>query len=161
MGNSHEDCSCRAAASPYAIRIAKTDDDIEACFDVMRQLRPHLVRADFVPTVRRQISCGYLLAFLESDGEPWAVAGYRIIENLANGRVLYVDDLVTAADRRSQGFGEALFGWLVERARDHNCATLELDSGVQRHDAHRFYLTRRMDISSYHFRLVLAKHGGQ
>jgi hypothetical protein len=30
---------------------------------------------------------------------------------------------------------------------------VELDSGVQRHDAHRFYLTNRMVISSYHFRL--------
>ncbi len=148
-------------ASPFTIRVAETDEEITACFDIMRQLRPHLVRADFGLTVRRQISGGYLLAFLESDGEPRAVAGYRIIENLANGRVLYVDDLVTDADRRSQGFGEALFDWLVEQARDQNCATLELDSGVQRHGAHRFYLTHRMDISSYHFRLVLGKGQGK
>ncbi|MGZ5001726.1 MAG: GNAT family N-acetyltransferase, partial [Chthoniobacterales bacterium] len=30
-----------------------------------------------------------------------------------------------------------------------------LDSGVQRFDAHRFYLMKRMKISSHHFSLEL------
>ena len=140
-----------------SIRIAETDADIEACFDVMQQLRPHLIPPDFVSRVRRQMRDGYTLAFLQSGGATCAVAGYRIIENLANGRVLYVDDLVTDAGRRSEGFGEMLFEWLVEQASEQNCATLELDSGVQRHGAHRFYLTHRMHISSYHFRLTVGE----
>ena len=28
---------------------------------------------------------------------------------------------------------------------------IDLDSGVQRHDAHRFYLRERMAITSHHF----------
>jgi hypothetical protein len=48
-----------------------------------------------------------------------------------------------------------LLDWMIERAREENCKSLELDSGVQRFDAHRFYLTNRMVISSHHFRLVL------
>ena len=56
---------------------------------------------------------------------------------------------------RSAGYGGQLFDWLVERARAEGCRTLELDSGVQRFDAHRFYLVRRMSIVSHHFRLVL------
>lgn len=137
------------------IQIAETDTDIAACFPVMRQLRPHLLGADFVDIVRRQMEGGYSLAFLATEGTPRAVAGFRFIENLASGRLLYVDDLVTDAERRSAGHGEKLFGWLVERARERGCNTLELDSGVQRHGAHRFYLMRRMEISSYHFRLRL------
>lgn len=121
----------------------------------MRQLRTHLLEVEFVPTVRRQAVGGYHLAFLESEGSVRAVAGFRFIDNLAGGRILYVDDLSTDAAVRSQGYGSRLFSWLVERAREAGCNNLELDSGVQRFDAHRFYLTNRMVISSHHFRFQL------
>ena len=53
------------------------------------------------------------------------------------------------------GYGKTLLDLLTERAREADCQALELDSGVQRFDAHRFYLTNRMIISSHHFRLSL------
>jgi GNAT superfamily N-acetyltransferase len=137
------------------IRLAETDGEILRCFPVMRQLRTELREADFVVTVREQFAGGYLLACLESAGSVCAVAGYRFIDNLYSGRVLYVDDLATDAAVRSRGYGGRLFDWLVERAREERCHTLELDSGVQRFDAHRFYLGKRMVISSHHFRLTL------
>lgn len=121
----------------------------------MRELRTHLEPDSFVARVRLQEREGYRLAFLEENGAVSSVAGFRYLENLASGRVLYVDDLVTAPDRRSGGSGGKLFDWLVEQARARGCATLELDSGVQRFGAHRFYLRRRMNISSHHFRLPL------
>jgi GNAT superfamily N-acetyltransferase len=119
----------------------------------MAQLRPHLESAAFVATVRRQAAGGFALAMLERDGHVQAVAGFRVIDNLVGGRILYVDDLVTDAAARSHGYGRALIDWLTTRARTENCRYLELDSGVQRFDAHRFYLVNRMHIASYHFRL--------
>jgi GNAT superfamily N-acetyltransferase len=122
----------------------------------MRELRPHFKSAEkFVQQVLRQQRDGYLLAFLEADGEVRAVAGYRFLESLFSGKFLYVDDLVTRDRDRSRGFGGALLDWLVEQARANRCDTLELDSGVQRFDAHRFYLLKRMNISSYHFRIKI------
>jgi GNAT superfamily N-acetyltransferase len=122
----------------------------------MRELRPHFKSAEkFVQQVLRQQRDGYLLAFLEADGEVRAVAGYRFLESLFSGKFLYVDDLVTRDRDRSRGFGGALLDWLVEQARAHGCDTLELDSGVQRFDAHRFYLLKRMNISSHHFRIKI------
>ena len=85
-----------------------------------------------------------------------AVAGFRLLEQLKAGLVLYVDDLVTDADARSSGHGEALLNWLVAYAREQGCAAFELDSGVQRYEAHRFYLLNGMVISSHHFRLKLS-----
>src|SRR5688572_21205946 len=121
----------------------------------MHQLRMQLVEGEFLGRVRLQEQSGYQLAYLEEDGDVKAVAGFRYLENLYSGRVLYVDDLVTDSAGRSRGYGKALLGWLVELARSENCQTLELDSGVQRFEAHRFYLTNRMVISGHHFRLVL------
>lgn len=67
--------------------------------------------------------------------------------------MLYVDDLVTDDTVRSKGYGKAMLDWLLSQARSEHCDTLELDSGVQRFDAHRFYLVHRMAIVSHHFRM--------
>jgi GNAT superfamily N-acetyltransferase len=130
---------------------AETDVDIARCFQVMQQLRPQLIEAEFVERVRRMQAEGFILAYLAVDGVVCAVAGYRYHEKLFSGRTLYVDDLVTDSAERSRGFGGKLLTWLADEARVRGCALLELDSGVQRFDAHRFYLRERMHISAYHF----------
>ena len=123
----------------------------------MRQLRPHFKTApDFVAQVRRQQSQGYLLAFVESDQGIQAVAGYRYLESLLSGKFIYIDDLVANEETRSQGFGGQLLDWLIAQAVAHGCEQLELDSGVQRFDAHRFYFRKRMKIASYHFSIKTA-----
>ena len=140
----------------FRIAIAKTPEEIGRCHAVMRELRPLFTnRKKFVERVLRQQRDGYLLAFVKADGEVRAVAGYRFLESLFSGRFLYVDDLVTRARDRSAGYGGKLFDWLIEQAREKDCEHLELDSGVQRFDAHRFYLVKRMKISSYHFSLPI------
>lgn len=138
------------------IAIATTDQQVRRCFPVMRELRTHIVdEAEFVVRIQRQQTQGYQLAFLESDSEVRAVAGYRCLESLFSGKNLYVDDLVTRDSDRSRGFGGELIDWLIKEARARGCETLELDSGVQRFDAHRFYFSKRMSISSYHFRITV------
>lgn len=136
---------------------ATSDADIHRCFAVMVQLRPHLVAAEFVTQVQRMQADGYRLAFLEADGAVRAVAGYRTYEKLFSGKNLYVDDLVTDATQRSRGHGAALLRWLAGEARRLGCVQLELDSGVQRFEAHRFYFRERMHISSYHFVMGLTR----
>ena len=138
------------------IAIADTVEDIRRCFPVMRELRTHITDAeDFVERVQRQRKQGYQLAFVESEGQVCAVAGYRFLESLFSGKNLYVDDLITRDSDRSRGFGGELLDWLMEEACKNGCESLELDSGVQRFDAHRFYFTKRMSISSYHFRIKI------
>jgi GNAT superfamily N-acetyltransferase len=143
------------AEGPREVRVAESDEEIRRCFAVLSQLRPHLEEAELVPRIRRMQAEGFLLAALEEEGEVRAVAGYRYLDLLHTGRTLYVDDLVTDAEHRSRGHGAALFRWLAEQARLHGCATLTLDSGVQRFEAHRFYLRERMSIVSHHFSLPL------
>ena len=139
-----------------SVKLAKSDAEILRCYPIMLQLRPHLKENEFVGRVRSQQTGGFHLAYASGARDaPHAVTGFRILENLMQGTFLYVDDLVTDADDRSKGWGQLLFDWLVNYARAHGCNTLELDSGVQRHGAHRFYLRNRMDIVSYHFRVAL------
>jgi GNAT superfamily N-acetyltransferase len=137
------------------VSLARNDQEIQSCFDVMAALRPHLKREQFVSRVRRQQEgSGYELAYLAA-GTVKAVAGFRISECLAWGKFLYVDDLVVGSSDRSQGYGGILFDWLIDYARAAGCDEFHLDSGVQRFDAHRFYLRKRMAIEAHHFGLKL------
>ena len=137
------------------ISLAVDDREIQSCYPVMSELRPHVGADEFLKRVRRQMeAAGYGLAYL-SDGEVKAVAGFRVSECLAWGKFMYVDDLVSKDGERSKGYGGELFDWLVEYARREGCEQFHLDSGVQRFAAHRFYLNRRMSIEAHHFGLKL------
>lgn len=133
------------------IQIAENPAEISACYAVMAQLRPQYAQSEFMAQVQRQMNDGYRLASLSADGTVQAVAGFRLLENLAWGRFLYVDDLVTDQNSRSQGHGKTLLAWLTEHARHLGCAQLHLDSGAHRKDAHRFYLREGMENAGFHF----------
>jgi GNAT superfamily N-acetyltransferase len=133
------------------VKLAETPEAIERCFRVMSHLRPHVAAPEFVPRVQAQQKQGFRLAYLEDKREVVAVAGYRVMEMLASGRTLYVDDLVTDETRRSRGYGKALLDWLQTRAREEACSTFSLDSGTQRQEAHAFYFRERMRVTSFHF----------
>jgi GNAT superfamily N-acetyltransferase len=133
------------------LKIAKTDEEILGCFDVMAELRPHLKRDDFVKTVRIMETDGYRLTFLEDSGLIVAVAGYRICTNLFMGKHLYVDDLVTSSKARSKGYGETMINWLRNTATEAGCNYFHLDSGTHRSQAHKFYFRQGFTIASYHF----------
>jgi GNAT superfamily N-acetyltransferase len=95
---------------------------------------------------------GYRLVTLYEKDAVRAVAGYRFMEMLYCGKIMYVDDLNTDEAHRSKGFGKALMDWLKAEAKVHGCTQLHLDSGVQRERTHRFYFREGLAISAYHFR---------
>ena len=118
---------------------------------VLQELRPHLTADSFVAIYAEGHPQGLRFTSADRDGRCVAVAGWRVHATTVAGRKLYVDDLVTAAAARSTGVGRALLSYLQERAAEAGCSVLDLDSGVHRFDAHRFYLRERMAITSHHF----------
>jgi GNAT superfamily N-acetyltransferase len=82
------------------------------------------------------------------------VAGFVVGTKLAWSKHLYVDDLVTAAQHRSRGAGAKMISWLKAHALELGCQQLHLDSGVQRFEAHRFYLREGFNIGSHHFSIT-------
>lgn len=138
------------------IKKMTSESEIKATFPVMKQLRTHLSEDQYLTMVNRQGHTGnYQVAAVIEDDDVKCVAGYRVSECLAYGRFLYVDDLVTGENARSSNYGKQMMDWLIEEAKNLDCLQLHLDSGVQRHSAHRFYLRERMDITAFHFGLVI------
>lgn len=138
------------------IKIAGTDKEIEDCFAVMTELRPHIAHADFVPTVKRLMAqTNFRMVYLEDEGVVKAVGGFRIAEWLAGGKYLEIEDLATRDGERSRGCGGKLFDWLVAHAKKNGCDQLRLVSHVRRFGAHRFYLGKRMIIEAHYFSMSL------
>jgi len=130
---------------------AKTDTEIEACFEIMAELRPHLKRQEFVSSVREMEAEGFRLIYLAIENKIVAAAGYRISTNFFMGKHLYVDDLVTTDAERSSGYGRRMIKWLLGKAERSDCKFLHLDSGTHRGRAHKFYFQQGFTIASYHF----------
>ena len=129
----------------------KTEDEIQACFSVLTQLRPHIKVEEFQDRILSQFKHGYQLAAVLDDNSIMAVAGYNFNENLAWGKYLYIEDLITHLKHRSHGFGKMLLSWLHDEARNTHCDQLHLDSGIQRKEAHRFYEREGMMFASHHY----------
>jgi len=123
---------------------------------VLRELRPHLTSESFAAVYERGHPQGLRFTAAYVDDRCVGVAGWRIVATTAHVLKLYVDDLVTTEAARSQGVGRVLLSALVERARAAGCLVLDLDSGVHRADAHRFYMREGLTISSFHFVRSLA-----
>jgi GNAT superfamily N-acetyltransferase len=136
--------------------------ETELVYDAMSELRPSFAdpreMAIRIDQVQRREGYRLLGAFLPGSETAAAVAGFRILHNLAWGRTLYVDDLATRAEFRGRGLGSALLRRLMEEARRQGCDQFHLDSGVgpDRQAAHRLYMNCGLRITSHHFATELS-----
>ncbi len=137
------------------IKLAQTDAEKLACFPVLKELRTHLEKTEFLPQLKRLETQDYQLVYVEDGGRVVAVAGFWLSEALAYGKYMHVYDLVTSETGRSKGYSKALMNYLKDLAREAGCVQLHLDSGVQRFRAHKFYLREGFVISGHHFQQVL------
>lgn len=133
--------------------------DAALALPALRELRSHSPaledEASFAAHLAAAQAEGYRLtgAFEDARTDAAAVAGYRVMETLAYGRILYLDDLSTLPDARGKGHARALLDWLDAEAVRLGCVALHLDSGVgpARFTAHRQYLKHGMNITAHHF----------
>jgi GNAT superfamily N-acetyltransferase len=141
------------------VQLAKTEEQIMKCWKVMHALRPHLVEKEFAALVKRmQENDHFQMAYIEEDGIAAAAMGFVTGEKLVRGRFIYVDDLSTLQEHRKKGYGSKLLDWVFQYARDNHFDQVHLDSGTNpgRYDAHRLYLSKGFNITSFHFMWVVS-----
>ena len=76
---------------------------------------------------------------------------YVELNSVRFGQRCWVEDFAVDPERRSQGVGAALLHAAKEWARTAGASHLELDSGLARTDAHRFYEREGGTRQSYTF----------
>ena len=130
--------------------LIESQDDIALCFDAFKELRPHIDKQGFLDQVARQAKDSYKIVAIKNDGSVPSAAGFRITEFLAWGKVLYIDDLTTCQEYRGNGYAAALLDWLINYAKENGCDAVHLDTGHNRHAAHKLYLKKGFNITSHH-----------
>lgn len=132
-----------------------TRDEFDTAYPVLVQLRDHLSRDEYHHRLSVQRAQGYRLFARSIDGEIVALAGIAQRHNFYSGDHVFIYDLVTDADHRSEGHGSALLDFIDDWARDHGCEHVSLDSGLWRDRAHEFYESHGYERYCYNFRKTL------
>jgi ribosomal protein S18 acetylase RimI-like enzyme len=120
--------------------IVESKVDLERCYPVMKELRPHLSFGDYLSIYdESHARDGYEIVAIEEKGEIIAVMGYRFLFDYVRGKHVYIDDLVCAENARSKGLGAELLKLAEEIAAESDCKTLRLCTGVENQRGMKFY----------------------
>jgi GNAT superfamily N-acetyltransferase len=122
---------------------------------VHRQLRPQ-IPVDYAAKMRGIFAGGGEMCIVAEGEAVLGIAVYRAFENTFSGLRFYVDDLVTDEAARSRGVGHALMEYLSAEARRRGSTWVELESGTQREQAHKFYFREGMTVIGFSFRKLLS-----
>jgi GNAT superfamily N-acetyltransferase len=76
---------------------------------------------------------------------------YLELNSVRFGRRCWVEDLAVDPRRRSQGVGGRLLDAAADWARERGATHIELDTGLARNDAQRFYARREPDSVGYSY----------
>lgn len=138
---------------------AKSKEEFLECWPVVSELRPNLDRDQYIILILYMLDEHYKLLYIKQGGCVVAICGYRLTTMLHRGRGLYIDDLGTLSSARGNGYASALLRHVSLEAARQELSCIHLDSGPQRHEAHRLYLNHGFHISDLHFeKPVTGKH---
>ena len=96
-----------------------------------------------------------LLLALEGSAIVGICSVYLDLRSIRYGDRCWLEDLAVDPESRSAGIGAALLAAAKDWARERGASHLELDSGEDRHDAHRFYERERPAWRSKQFSWLL------
>lgn len=129
----------------------KSPEGFRSAFKLLKELRPELELKPYLARLKDMLGAGYRMAAFVQDGEMVAMAGFVVSTNFAIGKKMYIEDLVTTETWRSKRVGRQMLQHLESLALEEGCRAVHLDSGVQRHESHKFYLTNDYQILAHHF----------
>jgi GNAT superfamily N-acetyltransferase len=78
-------------------------------------------------------------------------SAYLDLNSVRYGRRCWIEDLVVGPEHRSHGIGAALLDAASDWARERGATHIELDTGLAREDAQRFYQRRKPASVGYSY----------
>jgi GNAT superfamily N-acetyltransferase len=135
------------------VKIASTQEELLLCREPLLQFRTHLDPTAYLDTLQEVIRDGYKLAYVQdpADNKAAGIVGYRFINMLRTGNSIYIDDLFVLPAYRGRGYAAKLLQHIREVAAENAVKQVHLDSGYDRHTAHRLYLNHGFILNCLHF----------
>lgn len=132
----------------------KTASDVEFAREAILEFRKNLDSGLLVEQVLEIIKNEKveLVCILSDDGKKAAAfIGYRYMNMLRTGQIIYIDDLFTLPEFRGRGYAGRLLEFVEKKAEEKGIKSIHLDSGFSLHPAHRLYLSQGYFLACHHF----------
>lgn len=133
----------------------KTTHEYQEAYPLMHELRTNLDEEEFYSLLQDMIPQGYRLFVIRANDQIVSLAGVAIQTNLYYKKHLWVYDLVTKDEFRSKNYGKKLLRYLEDFAKENQCQSIALSSGLKRELAHEFYERAEYEKVSYVFKKPL------
>jgi GNAT superfamily N-acetyltransferase len=137
-----------------SIHTANSDAGLQACSEVILFLRPHLQTGNLLAQIKEMQQESYQIVYITAEEDPSkavAFAGFRHMNKLHSGKVIYIDDLACLPAWQRKGYAGLLLDHIKALAKTEGLRAVQLDSGHAMHPAHRVYHRQGFHISAHHF----------
>ncbi|PLT29976.1 GNAT family N-acetyltransferase [Peribacillus deserti] len=117
-----------------------SESEFIQAFPLMLQLCDHLSQQEYIQLLNEMRKEGYrLFALLDEENRMTALAGVFIHIDFFNGKYLWISELVTCQETRSNGIGKLLMKDIEDFAKKEKCKKVITYSGLSRDKAHHFW----------------------
>lgn len=133
------------------------EEEVTHAFEVIKQLRTHLTKDQYLDLVTDSIKDdGYRMFGMYEGSEIVAVLAFQPMTTLYYGRYIWITDLVVDEAWRSKDYGARLLSYIETWAEEQGYDCIALSSDLEKERAHQFY-TDKMDYDkvSYVFKKEL------
>lgn len=140
------------------IKEVKTELEIQKCWEVISLLRPHLDKNNWLEIILEMMKNEkYSIATIEDNDKFVAFAGYRIMNSLHSGHIIYIDDLCTLESHRGKGLATQLLDYVEDVSRKMNLDAVVLDTDFHNHTAQKIYFKSGFKLVAVHLANRLKK----
>ncbi|TDW51724.1 ribosomal protein S18 acetylase RimI-like enzyme [Flavobacterium sp. 270] len=136
----------------------KTSADIEFAREAILEFRTSVAPEQLIDQTLEMIDTdNFQLACIPSDDGKKAAGfvGFRTMNMLRTGKIIYIDDLFTLPEYRGRGYAGKLLDYVDQMAKENGINAVHLDSGFALHPAHRLYLSKGYVLACHHFAKTL------
>ncbi|MCU5745321.1 GNAT family N-acetyltransferase [Staphylococcus sp. SQ8-PEA] len=116
------------------------EDEVSQAFEVVKQLRTHLTKDEYLDLVTESIrDDGYRMFGMFESTEIVGIVAFQAQTTLHHGRSLWVTDLVVDEAWRSKDIGARLLSYLENWADEQGYSNMMLSSSIDKSDAQQFF----------------------
>ncbi len=110
----------------------QTEEDFEKAYLLLRELAPSLERKQFMKSLKNEHAANHKLFGLKDTEEMVSVAAVWILLTGLNEKIFWIHAYVTAASKRSHGYGSKLLNYLEEYAKNEGFSEIRVHAHRQR-----------------------------
>ena len=135
----------------------KSKEEMLQAYDIMLEVYPTLTLEEYSNELDVMTPHNYGQIAVIENGEIIGLTGYWLGSKLWCGRYLELDNVVVSKNHQKKGIGKMLFDYAKEKAEEHDCTMLALDSYSDNFEAHKFFYKQDFVPRGFHFINILRK----